>query len=69
MFVISFFRVISEQNGDNSAPALQVPSAVVPQEHNILINPEHPCFLQLIWSDPKSFQIKPFRSYPSKCAR
>ncbi|MBV9940093.1 MAG: RES family NAD+ phosphorylase [Acidobacteriaceae bacterium] len=50
---------------DNSAPALQVPSVVVPQEHNILINPEHPRFLRLIWSDPKPFRIDPRLVDPS----
>ena len=35
--------------------ALQVPSAVVPEENNILINPEHPDFKKISFGDPLHF--------------
>lgn len=38
-------------------PVLQVPSAIIPEEHNYLINPNHPQFsqIQLVKTDPFSF--------------
>jgi len=38
---------------------MEVPSIVVPQERNYLINPEHPRFSQLTWSTPQPFRIDP----------
>jgi RES domain-containing protein len=35
--------------------ALQVPSALVPAENNVLLNPAHPSFKQLIIGEPVSF--------------
>ena len=35
---------------------LRVPSAVIPQEHNILIHPGHPDFSRLEISSPESFR-------------
>lgn len=34
---------------------LLVPSAVVPQEHNYLLNPEHPDFAKIVIKTPESF--------------
>jgi RES domain-containing protein len=42
-----------------SVPVIEVPSIVIPQERNYLINPEHPRFSRLIWSAPKPFRIDP----------
>jgi RES domain-containing protein len=36
---------------------LIVPSAIIPQEYNYLLNPEHPDFLQIIMGDPESFTL------------
>jgi RES domain-containing protein len=35
--------------------ALEVPSAVVPKEHNVLLNPRHPDFGRLAIGDPEPF--------------
>jgi RES domain-containing protein len=34
---------------------LQVPSAIVPPEHNILLNPNHPDFERITWYKPTPF--------------
>jgi RES domain-containing protein len=39
--------------------AISVPSAVVPDERNYLINPLHPDFVQLRFSAPKPFVFDP----------
>ena len=39
--------------------ALEVPSSVVPQESNYVINPRHPHFEKLVWSQPKEFVFEP----------
>lgn len=38
---------------------MQVPSAVIPQEYNYLIDPAHKQFCELTWSAPKPFHIDP----------
>jgi RES domain-containing protein len=40
-------------------PVLQVPSVIVPQEWNYLINPASPLFRDITWSEPKPFKIDP----------
>ena len=37
--------------------ALLVPSVVIPEEHNLLINPEHPGFAQLRIHGPRRFDF------------
>lgn len=37
--------------------ALSVPSAIVPQEFNLLINPEHPRFAQAVIGTPVAFAL------------
>ena len=37
--------------------ALSVPSAVVPQERNVLLNPEHPDFARITIGPPESFSF------------
>lgn len=39
----------------NISVALQVPSALVPAENNVLLNPAHPNFQKLVIGDPVSF--------------
>ncbi|CAM2781441.1 RES family NAD+ phosphorylase [Rariglobus hedericola] len=39
--------------------ALSVPSAIVPQEFNLLLNPAHPRFAQLVIATPVGFAIDP----------
>jgi RES domain-containing protein len=36
---------------------LRVPSAIIPQEYNYLLNPEHPDFSQIIIGDPEPFAL------------
>ena len=39
--------------------ALRVPSVVIPEEFNILLNPTHPAYASLLWSDPRPFRFDP----------
>jgi RES domain-containing protein len=52
------YRTASRQIGDNwvksgSSPAMFVPSAILPAERNILINPAHPHFGQIRVGEPE----------------
>ncbi len=38
-------------------PALQVPSGIVPHEHNYLLNPDHPHFDRLTIAEPQEFSL------------
>ena len=40
-------------------PVLEVPSAVVRQEWNYLINPRHPRYFEVEWSPPSRFEFEP----------
>jgi len=40
-------------------PVLKVPSVVVRQELNYLINPRHPRFFEVEWSFPSRFEFEP----------
>jgi RES domain-containing protein len=40
-------------------PVLRVPSALLPQEFNFLLNTRHPQFQQLSFGDPISFRFDP----------
>jgi RES domain-containing protein len=42
-----------------SSVCLLVPSAVVPEEFNLLINPSHPDFKDLQFSEPAEFSFDP----------
>lgn len=44
---------------DQSSLVLQVPSVVIPEESNYLINPKHPDFEKLIFSDIESYRFDP----------
>ncbi len=39
--------------------AVQVPSVVIPEEFNILLNPEHADYNHLVWSEPRPFRFDP----------
>jgi RES domain-containing protein len=39
--------------------AVTVPSVIVPEEFNILLNPNHPGYSGLIWNNPRNFQFDP----------
>jgi len=39
--------------------AIQVPSRVIPEEVNILLNPNHPGYSELVWSEPREFRFDP----------
>jgi RES domain-containing protein len=54
----------SQQVGDEwvrsgESPVLRVPSVVVPEEHNYLINPEHPKFGELEIGEPRPLSPDP----------
>ena len=42
-----------------AAPALKVPSAVIPAESNYLLNPRHPGFADLATGEPELFAFDP----------
>jgi RES domain-containing protein len=46
-------------------PVRQVPSAVIPQEWNYIINPESPDFDEIVWSEPAPFNIDPRLLWPA----
>ena len=39
--------------------AIQVPSIVIPEEFNILLNPNHAHYRDLAWSEPLPFRFDP----------
>lgn len=41
------------------SPVHRVPSIVIPREWNYLINPNHPRFEELVWSEPRTFVFDP----------
>lgn len=41
------------------SPVHKVPSVVIPREWNYLINPNHPRFEELVWSEPRAFVFDP----------
>jgi RES domain-containing protein len=44
---------------------LQVPSAVVPQEWNYIVNPASPDLDEIVWSEPAPFNIDPRLLWPA----
>jgi RES domain-containing protein len=38
-------------------PAVQVRSVVIPEEFNVLVNPRHRQYDELVWSNPRPFQF------------
>ncbi len=43
----------------DTAVVLQVPSAILPAEHNFLLNPRHPDFRRLVIGKPAPFRFDP----------
>ena len=39
--------------------AVRVPSVVIPEEYNILLNPSHSAYRSVVWSDPRPFRFDP----------
>ena len=52
-------RIGSRWFEDQDSVILQVPSAIVPRQHNYLINPQHPHFQELRIEGPTPFEIDP----------
>jgi RES domain-containing protein len=57
-------RSITQRFGDEwlasgRALALAVPSTIVPEESNYLLNPTHPAFTRLKFGRPMSFLVDP----------
>ena len=44
---------------DSSTLLLSVPSTIIPEEHNLLLNPQHPLFPQLKIAAPTAFHFDP----------
>lgn len=43
----------------SKTPLLRVPSVVIPEEHNYLLNPQHPGFRELTVGEAKPFSFDP----------
>lgn len=41
----------------HGSPALKLPSAVIPQEHTLMLNPLHPAAARLVASEPQLFRF------------
>ena len=39
--------------------ALRVPSAIIPEEHNLLLNPSHPAIAEIVRGTPRAFAFDP----------
>lgn len=52
-------RIGTQWFQDVDSVILQVPSAIVPQQHNYLINPVHPRFEEMRIEGPTPFKIDP----------
>jgi RES domain-containing protein len=39
--------------------AIQVPSVIIPDEFNVLLNPMHAEYNDLVWSEPRPFRFDP----------
>jgi hypothetical protein len=39
--------------------AVRVPSAVISEEFNVLLNPNHAAYGSLVWSEPRLFRFDP----------
>jgi hypothetical protein len=77
-FAILESPVLSREQGDewvNDKPGplskkrtpelvLQVPSAVIPQEWNYIVNPTSPDSQSAVWSDPRPFDVAPRLLWP-----
>ena len=39
--------------------AIQVASVVIPEEFNVLLNPNHTAYRKIVWSEPQPFRFDP----------
>jgi len=39
--------------------AIHVPSVIIPEEFNILLNPKHTGYSGIVWSEPRPFRFDP----------
>jgi len=39
--------------------AIRVPSVIIPEEFNVLVNPLHAAYSSLVWTDPQPFRFDP----------
>ena len=44
---------------DQTSLAILVPSLIIPVEHNLLLNPLHPAFGEVVWSAAQAFAFDP----------
>lgn len=49
----------TEWANSGSTAVLMVPSAVVPEERNVVLNPRHPDFQRIVIRAPKPFKLDP----------
>jgi RES domain-containing protein len=42
---------------EGASAVLRVPSAIIPTEHNLVINPKHPHFSKISAGDPRTFSL------------
>ena len=52
-------RLGSEWVAEGRSVALRVPSAVIPDEHNVLLNPRHPDMAKVVFGLPRRFTFDP----------
>lgn len=45
--------------GTGNQLAVQVPSIAIPEEVNVLLNPRHAGYHDLVWSEPRPFRFDP----------
>ncbi len=45
--------------GSNRSVGLRVPSAIISEEDNVLLNPRHPSFSKVVFSEPEEFRFDP----------
>ena len=45
--------------GAGNELAIRVPSIVIPEEANVLLNPRHSGYHDLLWSEPRPFRFDP----------
>lgn len=52
-------RLGTDWAAGGSSLLLRVPSAVIPHEHNLLLNPEHPAYADMLLEGPLPFRFDP----------
>src|ERR1700676_2787928 len=52
-------RKRASEDAQSREPVLQVPSSVIREECNYLLDPQNPKFPAITWSEPKRFRIDP----------